>query len=108
MDENKYNSNPGYVVPAAGTVRCGCNRCRCRGLMAPAVLITLGALFMMNEFGVAHFHRTWPILLIVIGLVKILGGNADMTGHVDVYAPPPPPVPAAPTQSSEPRQVDHV
>jgi hypothetical protein len=84
--------------------------------MGPAVLITLGVLFMLSEFGVVRFHNTWPILLIVIGLVKVLGGNLDTSGHLDATAPlpPAPPAPAVPgsetraTQNSEPRQVDHV
>jgi hypothetical protein len=105
MDEKKYNTDYAYVVPASGTARCWCTRCRSRGLMGPAVLITLGVLFMLSEFGVAHFHRTWPILLIVIGLVKVLAGNADTSGHVDVNAPPPP---GTPPQNTEPRQVNHV
>lgn len=87
---------------------CSCTRCRSRGLMGPAVLITLGVLFMLSEFGVAHFERTWPILLIVIGLVKVLAGNLDTAGHMDVIAPAPPGAPPAPTQNPEPRQVDHV
>jgi hypothetical protein len=82
---------------------CSCARCRCRGLMGPAVLITLGVLFMLSEFGVVRFHNTWPILLIVIGLVKVLAGNT--TGHVDVIAPAPS---GAPPQNPEPREVDHV
>jgi LiaI-LiaF-like transmembrane region len=87
---------------------CYCTRCRSRGLMGPAVLITLGVLFMLSEFGVAHFDRTWPILLIVIGLVKVLAGNLDTTGHVDIAAPPPPGTPPLPPQNPEPPQVDHV
>jgi hypothetical protein len=86
---------------------CYCSRCRSRGLMGPAVLITLGVLFMLSEFGVAHFNRTWPILLIVIGLVKVLAGNLDATGHIDPTAPPPG-APPAPAQNPEPGQVDHV
>ena len=105
MDEKKYNTDYAYVVPASGARTCACMRCRSRGLMGPAVLITLGVLFMLSEFGVARFHNTWPILLIVIGLVKVLAGNADSTGHIDVNAPPQPPAPPAPPQSSEPRQV---
>lgn len=85
---------------------CSCARCRCRGLMGPAVLITLGVLFMLSEFGVVRFHNTWPILLIVIGLVKVLGGNT--TGHMDAIAPALPGAPPAPTQNPEPREVDHV
>jgi hypothetical protein len=87
---------------------CYCSRCRSRGLMGPAVLITLGVLFMLSEFGVVGFHNTWPILLIVIGLVKALAGNLDTSGHIDVIAPAPPAAPPAPTQNPEPRRVDHV
>lgn len=87
---------------------CYCMRCRSRGLMGPVVLITLGVLFLLNEFGMAHFHSTWPILLIVIGLVKILAGNLDTSGHVEYIAPAPPGPPPPPAQNTEPRQVDHV
>ena len=94
---------------------CGCTRCRTRGLMAPAVLITLGVLFLLNEFGVAYFHSTWPILLIVIGLVKVLAGTLDTTGHVDLNAPMPPPAPPNPpppgtpadTTQNSPSQVEN-
>ena len=87
---------------------CYCTRCRSRGVMGPAVLITLGVLFLLSEFGVAHFHSTWPVLLIVIGLVKVLAGNLDTTGHVEAIAAAPPGTPPAPSQNPEPRQVDHV
>jgi len=40
--------------------------------MGPAVLITLGLLFLLaNKPGYA-FERTWPILLIVIGAIKVV------------------------------------
>ncbi len=107
MEEKKYNTDYAYVVPAAGTAQCGCARCRCRGLTGPAVLITLGVLFLLSEFHIARFHSTWPILLIVIGLMKVLGGNADMTGHIDVNAPPAVPGPTAPSTSG-PGQVSNV
>jgi hypothetical protein len=90
---------------------CYCTRCRTRGLMAPAVLVTLGVLFMLSEFGVAHFHSTWPILLIVIGLVKVLAGNADSTGHIEPNAPAPPvPPPGTPADTTQnpPSQVENV
>jgi cell wall-active antibiotic response 4TMS protein YvqF len=102
---------------------CYCMRCRSRGLMGPAVLVTLGVLFLLSEFGVAHFERTWPILLIVIGLVKVLAGNLDTTGHVEAappppgptpvqgpgyFTPPPPGAPPAPSQNPQSPEVDHV
>ncbi len=39
----------------------------------PVVLITLGVLFMLDEF-VPHwgFHRTWPVLLVVVGVLKLI------------------------------------
>ena len=48
-----------------------------RTFMGPAVLITVGS-----------FGRTWPILLLVIGLIKLLGANT------------PPPIPPAPPGGS--------
>ncbi len=44
--------------------------CR-RGLMGPAILLTLGVQFLLESMGVIRFGRTLPLLLIVIGLVKI-------------------------------------
>lgn len=66
---------------------CYCARCRWRGYMGPVVLITLGVLFLIGELTPWHFHKTWPILLIAIGLAKVLGSSADMSGHVPPYAP---------------------
>jgi hypothetical protein len=42
-----------------------------RRLMGPIVLITIGVLFLLDQIGDWGFGRTWPILLIVIGAVKI-------------------------------------
>ncbi len=86
---------------------CACMRCRSRGLTGPVVLITLGVLFLLSELHVASFHSTWPIVLIAIGLVKVLGGNADSSGHVDFSTPPAPAAPPSPG-TAEPREVDHV
>jgi Domain of unknown function (DUF5668) len=66
---------------------CYCARCRYRGYMGPVVLITLGVLFLLSEFTHWRFHQTWPILLIAIGLVKVLGSSAETGSHV------PPPLP---------------
>jgi hypothetical protein len=60
---------------------CACPRCRANWYMGPAVLVTLGVLFLLSEFSVARFERTWPILLIVIGLVKVLQWSSPLTGH---------------------------
>lgn len=87
---------------------CNCARCRTRGLMGPAVLVTLGVLLLLSEFHVARFHYTWPVILIVIGLVKVLIASASTEGHrgVVVTVQGAPPGPQAPTGSgSNPSQV---
>jgi len=92
---------------------CSCSRCRCRGLMGPVVLVTLGVLFLLSEFHVAQFHRTWPILLIAIGVVSVLSSSADVSGHLERNGgnvPPvmPPSTPETEDPNREPRQVNHV
>jgi hypothetical protein len=62
--------------------------------MGPAVLITLGVLFLLDQVGRIywlHFDNTWPALLIVIGLVMFLQHNASQAGHVPrLYGAGPP------------------
>jgi hypothetical protein len=84
---------------------CSCPRCRCTGYLGPIVLVTLGVLFLIDQYSVYSIGRTWPIILIVIGVVKLLQWNAPTTGHVDVsqIGPgPPPPGSANPGGSAEP------
>jgi len=61
-----------------GTVPPGFDRARScrRGLMGPAILLTLGVQFLLESMGVVRFGRTLPLLLIVIGLVKIFQSTA--------------------------------
>ena len=64
---------------------CPCSRCRAHGYMGPAVLITIGVLFLLDQMGHMHwmeFGYTWPALLIVIGLIKLLEHGASTDGHV--------------------------
>ena len=77
---------------------CTCDRCRARCLMGPAVLVTLGVLFLIDH--IVSFGRTWPALLIIIGLIKVYQGNASTAGHIEIQPPaagpgvmPPPPPP---------------
>ncbi|HEV2470679.1 MAG TPA: DUF5668 domain-containing protein [Candidatus Sulfotelmatobacter sp.] len=82
--------------------RCQCDRCRTRRLMGPAMLVTLGVLFLLDSTSRVSFGRTWPAILLVIGVVKLIQSNASYTGHVGSLpagnVPPPPP--AAPGSSS--------
>jgi TM2 domain-containing membrane protein YozV len=59
--------------------------CGVRSLMGPAIILTLGVQFLLDSMGVIRFGRTLPLLLIVIGLVKIL----HRTTHVGHSGGPP-------------------
>lgn len=91
-----------------------CDRCRFRGLMGPAVLITIGALFLLDQMSSINFDRTWPVLLVVIGVVKVLQSNASTVGHVGTLPaggaamPPTPPTGAVPGEvPPPPSEVQH-
>jgi hypothetical protein len=62
--------------------------CGARGLMGPAILMTLGAQFLLNNLDIISFGRTLPVLLIVVGVVLAAQRSAHNSG--EVYPPPPP------------------
>jgi Domain of unknown function (DUF5668) len=73
--------------------------------MGPAVLITVGVLFLLHEVrsDTFNFWDTYPFILIVIGAVLLASSAAPMTGHVDSTAPPPPAAqPSAPGSAQNP------
>ncbi len=43
----------------------------CHATSGPVMLITVGTLFAMDHFTAYSFSRTWPLLLIVFGLLKL-------------------------------------
>ena len=43
-----------------------------QAIRGPILLITIGVLFAMHEAGVLHFSRTWPLIIIVIGILKLM------------------------------------
>jgi hypothetical protein len=49
-------------------------------IRGPIVLITVGVLFALNNFTPYGFGETWPVLLIVLGLVSLLGRGAGPRG----------------------------
>jgi len=79
--------------------KCTCQSCTIRGFIGPAIVITLGVLLLLNEVrgGSLYFGNTWPVLLVVIGLIHLASSLASREGHVQppppVVAPPPPPAP---------------
>lgn len=74
---------------------CSCMRCRTRGLMGAAILITIGVLFLLQEYWYIRFDRTWPVILLVIGVMSLISRTASSEGHMQPYwqggpATPPP------------------
>ena len=61
---------------------------RRRTLVGPVVLITLGSLSLLEHMNGPRWHRTWPILLLAIGITKLLESKTP--------PPPPPPLPPPP------------
>jgi hypothetical protein len=57
-----------------------------RAIRGPVLLITIGTLFALDHLGDFDFSRTWPILIIVIGLMKLFERSTS-TGTM----PPPGP-----------------
>ena len=58
-----------------------------RSIKGPVIMITIGVLFAADRFTDYHFHQTWPVLLIVIGLMQLLAGRWR---RADYYPPPAP------------------
>ncbi|MGH9810157.1 MAG: LiaI-LiaF-like domain-containing protein [Terriglobia bacterium] len=48
-----------------------------RAIRGPILLICLGSLIAMDYAGYYSFSRTWPTLIIVFGLFKLLERIAD-------------------------------
>jgi hypothetical protein len=62
--------------------RCTCTRCRLDGVTGPIMLITIGGIFLSGQLGLGvSAWRLWPVLLIVLGLLKILQALASTEGH---------------------------
>ena len=77
------------------------DRANLRAIRGPIMVITVGVLFALNNFTPYSFGETWPVLIIVAGLISLLG-----RGAASPVQPPPPPYstyqPPAPYQPSVP------
>ncbi|HVH72221.1 MAG TPA: DUF5668 domain-containing protein [Candidatus Dormibacteraeota bacterium] len=58
--------------------------------MGPAILVTLGILFLLDQLrgGYFSFGNTFPILLIVIGVISLASSLAPTDGHISDSLPP--------------------
>jgi Domain of unknown function (DUF5668) len=85
-------------------IRCQCRRCTINSLMGPAIIITVGILFLLEQTHSGFsFGQTWPVILLVIGVIKLASAMAPMDGHVSSVTPPPaPPVGTVPPPNATP------
>jgi hypothetical protein len=59
-----------------------------QAIRGPIVLMAVGVLFAVHQAGILPFSRTWPLLIIVVGVMKLIERwNAPRPP----YPPPPPP-----------------
>jgi hypothetical protein len=86
--------------------RCHCQSCTIRSLTGPAVVITIGILFLLHQLrgGEFYFGHTWPVILVVIGLVQLATATASREGHVEPvqFVPVPGVLPAPPNSGVPP------
>ena len=78
------------------------SQCLMRAITGPIVMITIGVLFTIQHVAGISFGQTWPVLLIVIGVLKLMGGRRPPRDkyyappYSASYVPPSPPPPSAP------------
>src|ERR1043165_2770732 len=48
-----------------------------RAIRGPVTLITVGVLFALNNFTPYRFNQTWPVLLIVFGLLSLIRPGSE-------------------------------
>ena len=48
-----------------------------------AILVTLGSLFLADQYTAYSFGQLWPVLLIAVGAIKVGESLASAEGHVD-------------------------
>jgi hypothetical protein len=81
-------------------IRCTCRRCTIKSLMGPAVIITVGVLFLLQQTTALRFGQMSPVILVVIGVISLASAMAPMDGHISSSAPPVTPVPPVPPAGS--------
>lgn len=89
MQEYRYN-------PA-----CRCAQCRRSGLTGPVMMVTIGTLFLVDNYTRLNFGDLWPVILIVMGGLMFLRPSGSRAGHLNPGEPSTPAAPTAPTTGSE-------
>ena len=73
--------------------------CRYRSIAGPAILVTIGVLSLIDNLHGPGWDRTWPVILLVIGVIKLME-----RGYLGGGPPPEPPTGASPTMATPPPQ----
>jgi len=102
------------MTPYIRNSNCQCARCRAHGLMLSAVLVTLGIIILLRNFGIVPIHESIPVILLVIGGMLLIARTGSTEGHVQPGwiqpagtqppATPPWTTGAAPPPSPQPQQ----
>ena len=72
-----------------------------RAARGPIVLIAMGTLFALDHSGIVEFWRTWPVLIILIGVMKLI--ERLLAPPLPLYGPPvSPPPPVTPYSAGPP------
>ena len=66
-----------------------------QAIRGPIVLIAIGVLFAVHQAGILPFSRTWPLLIIVVGVMKLIE-RWNTPPRPPHPAPPPPYPPGGP------------
>src|ERR1035437_5165862 len=61
-----------------------------RAIRGPVTLLTIGVLFALDNFTRYGFDQTWPVILIVFGLLSLLRRGTEPTGPANAPNMPPP------------------
>jgi hypothetical protein len=78
--------------------RCHCQSCTIRGFTGPVIVITIGVLFLLDQMhgGALNFSNTFPMILVVLGLIHLASSMVSREGHIEpapIPPVPPPPIP---------------
>lgn len=61
--------NPGFISAIRG----------------PMIMITIGVLFLLDKFTPFQFGETWPVILILLGVMALAGGSGrSLRGRASV------------------------
>src|SRR5260370_34559174 len=71
------------------TMVCHCVAWTATCLMGPAILVTIGIMGLLDEFTRVRWGESWPLILIVIGVLKFLQITGSREGHVGPGGVPP-------------------